>query len=628
MLANLERISESENQMTVSQFSNLLLRFLNGSNANCHENSNVGSSSNISPEYNMNNAMTVKGQQYQSRHDNRFLPSEVMQLNNGQEAEIRRSNKSSITTQMAKDVMRTNNLLKKELYDLKHMNRNDNLLNQQKREEHISPPDNFNVQSFQEEMAYSCNKNIDSNTAQILQKLSSTMSLKQVETLAELFAMFMKNTDVSIPSQDAHSPSTDVSTINTLKVMYPTSGTPEDSRQQRNNRQMHERQIQALNSIISRRRKRSIVDFEKDLDRGSYAHNVERFPYSMRIKQKKEIVRNSNDKYDDSNRDVHDDDADTNNAKHPNKKNKSEDDENPGSKLDLAKSEIAAINIRSDIFPSLEKTKQEKLFVSGEINAKQKHATKKKRENVKKQINKSLEEVNTNEIPSSSRVAHKKNAEKIPRSEEGSRKESNSTPDKETLLNFLESNDGEDRLKRSINQDQEVNELDNNVYLSNFDNKVPEKSLSARFINIRDKRSIIDFNSMKNEGMHYASKEFGIGEMAKINRFPDSERTKRKKHKTKASIFGFNLNKRHPITDFEDLAVKGKIKHYKNEILKVSKLPHTERLMSPKVSRKGKKVSFDGLWQLKKKERSYRKHKKANFKTPAYLNDRKVYRKE
>ena len=104
--------------------------------------------------------MTVKGQQYQSRHDNRFLPSEVMQLNNGQEAEIRRSNKSSITTQMAKDVLRTNNLLKKELYDLKHMNRNDNLLNRQKREEHISPPDNFNVQSFQEEMAYSCNKNI------------------------------------------------------------------------------------------------------------------------------------------------------------------------------------------------------------------------------------------------------------------------------------------------------------------------------------------------------------------------------------------------------------------------------------------------------------------------------------
>ena len=211
MLANLERISESGNQMTVSQFSNLLLTFLNGSNSNCHRNFNVGSSPNISAETNMN----LDGQHYQPSRENRFLPSEVMQLNNDQEAETRRSNKSSITTQMAKDVLRTNNLLKKELYDLKHMNRNDNLLNRQKREENLSPRDDFNVQSIKDELGYSCNKNIDSDTAQILNKLSSSMSLKQGETLAKLFATFLDNTDISLSPQHGHSPPNDVNKFET-----------------------------------------------------------------------------------------------------------------------------------------------------------------------------------------------------------------------------------------------------------------------------------------------------------------------------------------------------------------------------------------------------------------------------
>ena len=136
----------------------------------------------------------------------------------------------------------------------------------------------------------------------------------------------------------------------------------------------------------------------------------------------------------------------------------------------MAKSEIAAIDIRSDIFPSLEKTKQEKLFPSGEINAKQKHASKKKRGNVKKKMNKGLEKLTTNEIPSSSRVVYTNNADKVHRSEAGSRKESKSIPDKETLLSFLESNEGEERPKRSIHQN----------FLDTFDGSIqasPPKSI-------------------------------------------------------------------------------------------------------------------------------------------------------
>jgi len=627
VLANLEWISESGNQMTVSQFSHLLLTFLNGSNSDCHKNSNVGSFPNISKESNKNNVINLS-HQHQPRRENRFLASEVLQLNNGQETENQNSKKPSITSQMAKDVLRTNNLLKKELYDLKHMNRNDNLLHRKKREEQIQPQDNLNVQSFQDELAYPCNKNIDSDTAQILKKLASAMSLKQGETLAKLFAMFMKNVDISLSPQHVHNPPTDVSTLKTSKVMYPTSGFPEDSKQRMNSRKMHERQIQALNNIISRRRKRSIVDFDKDLRRGSYAHNVERFPYSMRIKQKKGIKSEFNDKDDGSNKDVHDDDADTINAKRPNRENKSEDEENPGSKLESAKSEVASSNIRTDRFPSLEKTKQEKMFVSGRINVKQNHASEKKRKNIKKQMKKGIKEVNRNETPSSSRVTYTNKADKTPRTKTGSKKVPKSTPHKEILVSFLESNEGKERQKRSIHHDLDSNQLEHKVYRSNFENKMSEKFSPVEVINIRDKRSIVDFNNMKSEGMHHASNEVGIGEMAKINRFPYSERTRGKKYKTKASVFGFNVNERRPITDFEDLTAKGKTKHNKNEILKVNKLPRTERLMAPKIARQIKVVTFDRLRQLKKKERSNRKHRRANSKRLADLNDRKVYHKK
>ena len=572
----------------------------------------------------MNSALTTKDQQYQPRHENRFLPTEVLQLNNGQETENHLTNETSITTKMANDVLRTNNLLKKELYDLKHMNRNDNLLYRQKREEHMSPRDNFNVPSFQQETANSCNENIDRNTAQIFKKLSLAMSLKQGETLAKLFTTFMKSTEISFSSQYINSPATDASEIKTSRAMYATVGTHEYSKQRLNNRKMHERQIQALNSIISRRRKRSIVDFDKDLRRGSHAHNVERFPYSMRIKQKKGSESNSNAKNDGRNKDIHDDDADTIHTRQLDKENESEDEEKPESKLESEKAEGSSRNI----FPSLEKTMQEKLFLSGEINSKQKHASKKKRKNVKKLMNKNLEELKRNKIPSSSRVTYTNKVEKLPRSETRSRKGSRSIPNKETLLSFLETDEGKERLKRSIHQDLDVYELENKVYPSNFANKMPERYLSSEFINIRDKRSIIDFNNMKSEGMHYASKEVGIGEMAKINMFPYSERTKGKKYKAKASIFGFKLNKRRPITDFEDFAVKGKTKHTKNEILKVSKVPHTERLMAPRITKQRKGVTFDQLWQLKKKERSYRKHRRANSKTPADSKNRKVSHKE
>ena len=124
----------------------------------------------------------------------------------------------------------------------------------------------------------------------------------------------------------------------------------------------------------------------------------------------------------------------------------------------------------------------------------------------------------------------------------------------------------------------------------------------------RNKRNIVDFDYLQSIPSDYKDKE--IVRNAKINRFPDTERTRGERKRLGNSVFGFSVRgKKPPIIDFENMApIKSQHKHHgkhgKMKMININQFPHTERLMAP-----GKKALAAERSYTRDRKKHRRRHK-------------------
>ena len=572
--------------MTVSQISKLILSFLRGSNEECRNDKKVSNDFHQSAFPNNHKAISNKKEEYPPRQETLFTPSKIFQQDTINKQQNHPNMNSAKANEAAENVMKTNTRLKKELQDLQQMNRKFDSP-RMKRDTIYDPKENPLVKDQEIRTAYHCNEDLDQNMAEMLQKLSTTMTLTQVENLAKLFTVFIKKLDVSNDSAHiSHGPSTQRAIFQTSKKIYPSTISPVDINQRLRNRNEHERQIKAMSDIISRRKKRSIVDFEMGLHRGFYAHKVDRFPHSMRIKQENELTEDSKDKIKNEakrNQNVI-------RAKSGKKKKELDDEEKSGIELKSAEAESSPIDSEFETFPIPEKIKKENVSSSKKLHSKHSNDKKEKRKKNKHQKDVDVKRHDKQEFPLSYRVIHiNTNVPEATGNDMLSLSGSKTLPGEAVLQQFLDDTDGE---KGTIS---------------------------------REKRSIVDFNNLERERTHLTSREDSVGKMDKINRFPDSERTMRRKKKIRNSVFGLTMNQRRPITDFDHPKLNLKNGPFKNGANKANHFPRTERLMAPKALKHRRKSNLDNQRREMPNGRDVLKHNRNSSKRRMGSKKRKKY---
>ena len=572
--------------MTGSQISKIILSFLIGSKEECRNDKKVPKDFHKSADSNGYEAMPNKDGKYSPRQENIFIPSNIFQQNTNKNPENHQNINSAKANEAAENVMRTNTRLKKELQDLQQMNRKFNSP-RKRRDAVLDPKEKAPMQELEKGTAYHCNEDLDQNMVPMLQKLSTTMTLTQVENLAKLFTVFIKKLHVSNDSAHiSYGPSTQRAISQTSREIYPSTISSVDINQRLRNRNEHERQIQAMSDIISRRKKRSIVDFEKGLHRGFYAHKVDRFPHSMRIKQENEITEDSKDKIENEAKP----NPNVIRAKSGKKKKELDDEEKSGIELKSAEAESSPIDSEIETFPIPEKIEKENISSSKKLHSKQSNDKKDKRKKNKHQKDVDIKRHGKKEFPLSYRVIHiNTNVPEPTGNDKLSFSGSKTVPSEDVLKQFLEGTDGE---KERIG---------------------------------REKRSIVDFNNLERERTDFASREDATGKMAKINRFPDSERTMRRKKKIRNSIFGLTMNQRRPITDFDHPKLNRKSETFKNGAGKANHFPRTERLMAPKALKHRRKSNSDNQQRDMQKIRDGLKRNRNSTKRRMDSKKRKKY---
>ena len=576
--------------MTVSQLSTLLLWFLRGGTTKCRKHIQNAPSFMKNVDLDPNKGTPNNDNQIQLLQKKQPLPSIGFQLNTDRNKGGDQDTKSLDTNDMAETMMKTNSRLKKELKNLQQENGKVNVLIRQKRNYYPVSQDDTKWLYLKKGESYSCDKEIDENTAQMLNKLSLKMNTIQVESLAKLFTTFISNTDTSnIYSQNNEIFSSMETTPKISTAIHPNFAKSVNNNQNKNAKRIeHERQIQALSNIMSRRRKRSIVDFEKGLHRGFYAHKVDEFPHSMRIKQKERIIEGSTDLPNDGNKAMIEIEQDSNHirTKDVRDENKVEVGENCESKPQQIEEESNPVHKELESFPTLERTVKERGHRLRQLHGGPNNdQISQKRKNTKRKKVESLRKEKKQKFPSSSRVKHQNNAPNGYENGKLSALGIKRMPDEAVLVNLLKDiqEDEKEILPNSMDQDKNKSGIDHRILDSEMKDRIEKKVLFKEDKKRRNKRNIVDFENGRKEVTEYKLRDDAANDMTKINHFPDSERTKGKNLHPKNFIFGLKVKKRKPITNFEDFELQSKSRRRGDKIININQFPRTERLIAPKA---------------------------------------------
>ena len=615
-LGNLEKISQSAIDMKITRLAKLLLWFLRGSSVECKEDSH-GKKTFESPSPLSRSVNKTKNRKL-LKLGNGPLLSSPLPIDAGQISQRPKQLQSPPLNQLAANVVKTNQRLKQELDLLKKKRKKGSSMSRKKRTAmQRSPTGQANLNE--------CEMDIDEDTAHVLNKLSQKMSTKEVETLSKLFTTFLLSSNL------LESPTSSTKIAPNSKRVLEESKTDHPNYMINRNeltpniitQRLH--RIQAQSNILHRR-KRSIVDFERGYHRGYYAHKVESFPRSMRAKlqnmtiSKPEKENEKQDYSDGKPQDVIE--AFPNSARTEDKKHT---DLNSSAKTyskKVAKLPSQSVgdnkSLQNEIssFLAMEKTNEErygksrdgkdeknphKEDVATKTNDYSKHSKPCSKSEIECEASISkgqgtlkvemLEPNNwsKNEVPPSTKMKSNSDKTLFKSSLEDneytfmSRELNSNEKDYHSVHDYLEK-EMVDLIKRKINYDQ-------------------NKKMG------RNKRNIVDFDYLQSIPSDYKDEE--IVRNAKINRFPDTERTRGERKRLSNSVFGFSVRgKKLPIIDFENMApVKSQHKHHgkhgKMKMININQFPHTERLMAP-----GKMELSTERTYVRDRKKHRRRHKK------------------
>ena len=589
---NLEKISQSAIDIKITRLAKLLLWFLRGSSVECKDDKQGKETFQSPPPM----SMTVNQTKNQKPLKLRNVPvlSSPLQIDAGKINQRPKQLQTPPLNQLAANVVKTNERLKQELDLLKKKRKKGSSMSRKKRSTmQRGPSDQKNLNQ--------CEMELDEDTAHVLNKISQKMSTKEVETLSKLLTTFLLSANLLEPP------------LSSTKIVPNSKPVIEESQTDHPNsiinrngitpniisQRLH--RIQAQSNILHRR-KRSIVDFERGYHRGYYAHKVESFPRSMRAKQQNMTIskpENENEKQDYSYGNPQDvievfpNGVRTEDKKHTYLNSSAKTHSKKVAKLP-SQEVVDNKSLQKEInsFPAMEKINEWRYGKSRD-GKDQKNPPQDDQGDEGNDYSKHSKPCSKSDIECEASISKGQGTLRVEMLEPNDWSK-NEVP----LTTKMKSNSDKTFFKSSLEDDEYTflsKELNSNEedYHSVHDYLEKEMAdLIERKINYdrnkkmgRKKRSIVEFDYLESIPSDYKDKE--IVRNDKINRFPDTERTRGERKRSGNSVFGFSVRgKRLPIIDFENMApIKSKHKHHgkhrKMKMININQFPHTERLMAP-----------------------------------------------